>query len=140
MCRSVVCGVVGCWQHGVVRALVVFFFFFKQKTAYEMRISDWSSDVCSSDLSDQLVTQNLARIVAVRDRLAAQQVKLVVAIVPAKARVYPEHLRGRKPPQLHEDLYARAEAVLKRDGIAHADLLAPLVDGKADGEIGRAHV
>src|SRR3546814_5164313 len=31
--------------------LVSFFFFFKQKTAYEMRISDWSSDVCSSDLS-----------------------------------------------------------------------------------------
>src|SRR3546814_8272056 len=30
---------------------VVFFFFFKQKTAYEMRISDWSSDVCSSDLT-----------------------------------------------------------------------------------------
>src|SRR3546814_4735049 len=30
--------------------LVVLFFFFKQKTAYEMRISDWSSDVCSSDL------------------------------------------------------------------------------------------
>src|SRR3546814_8796766 len=29
-----------------------FFFFFKQKTAYEMRISDWSSDVCSSDLVD----------------------------------------------------------------------------------------
>src|SRR3546814_15596985 len=29
---------------------VVIFFFFKQKTAYEMRISDWSSDVCSSDL------------------------------------------------------------------------------------------
>src|SRR3546814_4256893 len=28
----------------------VLFFFFKQKTAYEMRISDWSSDVCSSDL------------------------------------------------------------------------------------------
>src|SRR3546814_5523005 len=28
----------------------VCFFFFKQKTAYEMRISDWSSDVCSSDL------------------------------------------------------------------------------------------
>src|SRR3546814_12090975 len=29
---------------------LTFFFFFKQKTAYEMRISDWSSDVCSSDL------------------------------------------------------------------------------------------
>src|SRR3546814_10036318 len=33
--------------------MCVFFFFFKQKTAYEMRISDWSSDVCSSDLTDE---------------------------------------------------------------------------------------
>src|SRR3546814_4974827 len=32
------------------------FFFFKQKTAYEMRISDWSSDVCSSDLDRTLET------------------------------------------------------------------------------------
>src|SRR3546814_8286914 len=31
-------------------AICVIFFFFKQKTVYEMRISDWSSDVCSSDL------------------------------------------------------------------------------------------
>src|SRR3546814_5311643 len=38
-CACDVCVVVTC-----------FFFFFKQKTAYEMRISDWSSDVCSSDL------------------------------------------------------------------------------------------
>src|SRR3546814_10587997 len=30
--------------------VLMYFFFFKQKTAYEMRISDWSSDVCSSDL------------------------------------------------------------------------------------------
>src|SRR3546814_19813183 len=37
-----VCSVVGCG--------LLLFFFFKQKTAYEMRISDWSSDVCSSDL------------------------------------------------------------------------------------------
>src|SRR3546814_6213468 len=34
----------------VVSVVFVIFFFFKQKTAYEMRISDWSSDVCSSDL------------------------------------------------------------------------------------------
>src|SRR3546814_3133372 len=31
--------------------IILLFFFFKQKTAYEMRISDWSSDVCSSDLA-----------------------------------------------------------------------------------------
>src|SRR3546814_9831913 len=36
-----------CYFHHL---LFFFFFFFKQKTAYEMRISDWSSDVCSSDL------------------------------------------------------------------------------------------
>src|SRR3546814_9255787 len=34
---------------------VSLFFFFKQKTAYEMRISDWSSDVCSSDLDERLL-------------------------------------------------------------------------------------
>src|SRR3546814_7823549 len=34
----------------VVIFVIMLFFFFKQKTAYEMRISDWSSDVCSSDL------------------------------------------------------------------------------------------
>src|SRR3546814_11463584 len=38
-----------------VQYLFFFFFFFKQKTAYEMRISDWSSDVCSSDLGEGLV-------------------------------------------------------------------------------------
>src|SRR3546814_4422174 len=44
-CVSLLC--VFCSYHDI---LFVFFFFFKQKTAYEMRISDWSSDVCSSDL------------------------------------------------------------------------------------------
>src|SRR3546814_1667611 len=34
----------------VIDDYLLYFFFFKQKTAYEMRISDWSSDVCSSDL------------------------------------------------------------------------------------------
>src|SRR3546814_8528254 len=34
----------------MVFVFFLFFFFFKQKTAYDMRISDWSSDVCSSDL------------------------------------------------------------------------------------------
>src|SRR3546814_6787869 len=37
------------------------FFFFKQKTAYEMRISDWSSDVCSSDLAEVLAVQQQHR-------------------------------------------------------------------------------
>src|SRR3546814_3620665 len=37
------------------------FFFFKQKTAYEMRISDWSSDVCSSDLPLRIIAEPGAR-------------------------------------------------------------------------------
>src|SRR3546814_2375278 len=37
-----------------VISLVYCFFFFKQKTAYEMSISDWSSDVCSSDLGERI--------------------------------------------------------------------------------------
>src|SRR3546814_3305447 len=47
-------------------SLFIIFFFFKQKTAYEMRISDWSSDVCSSDLSmpvqiDRIGTEQVNR-------------------------------------------------------------------------------
>src|SRR3546814_4423918 len=41
------------------------FVFFKQKTAYEMRISDWSSDVCSSDLILKLRGNNVAKIVGI---------------------------------------------------------------------------
>src|SRR3546814_998037 len=41
------------------------FFLFKQKTAYEMRISDWSSDVCSSDLLDLEEVSTLADLEAV---------------------------------------------------------------------------
>src|SRR3546814_10085516 len=48
--------------------LCVLFFFFKQKTAYEMRISDWSSDVCSSDLGDDRVA-NLHRAHFAANRL-----------------------------------------------------------------------
>src|SRR3546814_2864612 len=50
---------------------MLIFFFFKQKTAYEMRISDWSADVCSSDLVDFA-----ARVTQIRDhgRLGAQRI------------------------------------------------------------------
>src|SRR3546814_8744805 len=63
-----------------------FVFFFKQKTAYEMRISDWSSDVCSSDL-----VPSLTRLIAGVDFLGNQQAKnriqrflIFFGFVPAK--------------------------------------------------------
>src|SRR3546814_1914448 len=46
------------------------FFFFKQKTAYEMRISDWSSDVCSSDLENAHTMATLHQLEAIGVRIA----------------------------------------------------------------------
>src|SRR3546814_7992518 len=61
----------------VVFGILFAFFFFKQKTAYEMRISDWSSDVCSSDLQmngpEQLVRNPLVLRHAVRPRLILER-------------------------------------------------------------------
>src|SRR3546814_8392293 len=56
-----------------------FFFFFKQKTAYELRISDWSSDACSSDLSGP------RRSRAARARASFRQIS-----EPARNSVKPE--------------------------------------------------
>src|SRR3546814_4805289 len=52
-------------------SLVVFFF--KQKTAYEMRISDWSSDVCSSDLEVEAQAQRM-KMAEGRDRQLARRI------------------------------------------------------------------
>src|SRR3546814_3749620 len=65
---------------------VCLFFFFKQKTAYEMRISDWSSDVCSSDLADDAIaieyladgTVWFTTLVYCSDELAVLQLDTVV--------------------------------------------------------------
>src|SRR3546814_8051219 len=46
---------------------VCYLFFFKQKTAYEMRISDWSSDVCSSDLSAAMSDKDIDIAGAIRN-------------------------------------------------------------------------
>src|SRR3546814_5873199 len=65
------------------------FFFFKQKTAYEMRISDWSSDVCSSDLDPAIVDEQsplahqhrLRRaVLAGQDQAPRGQREVVVAV------------------------------------------------------------
>src|SRR3546814_7355103 len=85
------------------------FFFFKQKTAYEMRISDWSSDVCSSDLHtakscNKASACALARVPTTRGRgvgapaasrpdvegntaLNAKVLRLILALVPLGAFV-----------------------------------------------------
>src|SRR3546814_2016598 len=64
--------------------LCEYFFFFKQKTAYEMRISDWSSDVCSSDLVVPAVVLVVVPVVVAmlahqRDLQALARPRLAVA-------------------------------------------------------------
>src|SRR3546814_5539042 len=56
------------------------FFFFKQKTSYEMRISDWSSDVCSSDLSKRLNQRwlKVAQFVCIRSYVQLTTLTLTV--------------------------------------------------------------
>src|SRR3546814_7935636 len=62
-----------------------FFFFFKQKTSYEMRISDWSSDVCSSDLGQEIAAvEQRGQRVALRHPLQLDDRDLEHAILAAQ--------------------------------------------------------
>src|SRR3546814_13641004 len=79
-----------------------FFFFFKQKTAYEMRISDWSSDVCSSDLDFFRVSLEEDRIELVSELIDHPVLKAANVLsglqLPAEIAEHAE--RGTKNPQL----------------------------------------
>src|SRR3546814_10062831 len=88
-------------------------FFFKQKTAYEMRISDWSSDVCSSDL---VVIQDLV-------------VALSLAAVPVHRVI---ETRGRSVLEMHRLAGKRAET--RGDEQEPGEQFRPVF------QIGRAHV
>src|SRR3546814_3736222 len=88
--------------------ILVFFFFFKQKTAYEMRISDWSSDVCSSDLQfDQQIVD--ARVEEFRD-----QVKRRIAGHMTEDQF--------KPLRLKNGLYLQLHAYMLRIAIPYGTL------------------
>src|SRR3546814_5161787 len=78
------------------------FFFFKQKTAYEMRISDWSSDVCSSDLNP-VAAVHIARDPRYIERLAA-----IVALEQAD-RIGDEPPLVDQPPDAERRLQAQRD-------------------------------
>src|SRR3546814_3755447 len=101
------------------------FFFFKQKTAYEMRISDWSSDVCSSDLVIVAGRRQeaLDRAIAGREHMAAMTLDIgdAGAIEDFARRAIAEH------PDLN--------VLINNAGIMRFESL----DRRSD-QIGRAHV
>src|SRR3546814_7268375 len=73
-------------------------FFFKQKTAYEMRISDWSSDVCSSDLLLEAAAVDLD---AADGRVFIRGTDRSLSFREVARAVYSE--MGRLPKELQED-------------------------------------
>src|SRR3546814_7946908 len=92
---------------------VCFFVFFKQKTAYEMRISDWSSDVCSSDLivcaPDGLrdVLRSMTRMQLIRTLAAWRPDLTAYRDVEAAYRITFKSL-ARRYLELHDEI-ARSE-------------------------------
>src|SRR3546814_10147348 len=104
----------------------IVFVFFKQKTAYELRISDWSSDVCSSDLVARLRAGAGARPGPVQPRQPGARRR------PAAAG--PDRLSAR----LHRAADAAGAVGEPRIGAGRGRALP--AGGAASTEIGRAHV
>src|SRR3546814_2250636 len=101
---------------------VVFFFFFKQKTAYEMRISDWSSDVCSSDLGrvgGRKKVMTPKRIEAARKLLASgMSAREIAPTIGVSVATLYRHL----PAPEQEAINAEE---MERDGAAGASTIKP---------------
>ena len=84
---------------------------------------------------EQNEADNLAIIQGVRDTLKAQGTELVLAIIPAKTRLYPEHIGANKPASLHTDLYQQFHAQVAQAGVFAPDLLTPLQGAKQNGQV-----
>src|SRR3546814_5858698 len=80
---------------------VFFIFFFKQKTAYEMRISDWSSDVCSSDLAGDGRKEDGGHIEAAIEKQLGRKDRLVC------------DAEGDQPNGQAASLLGRVDAIVK---------------------------
>src|SRR3546814_17578674 len=98
--------------------LFFLFVFFKQKTAYEMLISDWSSDVCSSDLPDRRAAPLAASAAEIGLQAGAATLPAIrvwkAGIGGGKA--IPAHFEPRKPAAGGEDIVREYGAVAQRPG------------------------
>src|SRR3546814_7794957 len=112
-------------------------FFFKQKTAYEMRISDWSSDVCSSDLQAGRVEEDEGqwRIDAPPDVINAAVVRPIGGVEPVHEGVVGiEHKGLWQVTGIEEKTQRPAKAR------QHAEREQRFCGERQQAEIGRAHV
>src|SRR3546814_556152 len=85
-------------------SLVCFFLFFKQKTAYEMRISDWSSDVCSSDL---FAVQGRDLMTGVPKQILVSYTEVAHCLDKSISKIEEAILKALEitPPELSADIY-----------------------------------
>src|SRR3546814_9406860 len=136
----------------MTRCSLDMFFFFKQKTAYEMRISDWSSDVCSSDLTCNFFVAELAKshrgdvervqhLLAMNQRDGCQEAYFAtrtgaqLGMRPFDIAGLAENLLVQRSRLIGAGEPAGQMAVAQRSGIG--ERRAPDLSGD---EIGRAHV
>src|SRR3546814_4677637 len=87
--------------------LLCYFFFFKQKTAYEMRISDWSSDVCSSDLTES----GFRDAVFITSSYGLGEAVVQGSVNPDEFYVYKPNIRAKKPAILKRGLGEKAKKI-----------------------------
>src|SRR3546814_4894247 len=103
------------------------FFFFKQKTAYEMRISDWSSDVCSSDLFHQFLRDEAAQQRRAdhrwRHRIATNALLAECGRDIFRQHVDPglRHAIGRLPVERADAIHRRGVDDASATGFEHLD-------------------
>src|SRR3546814_10210733 len=136
----------------VILLLFCLFFFFKQKTAYEMRISDWSSDVCSSDLFNGTGV----KLEKTKNREDETRFKLTINLEVAEVKavtergVNKEELVGKKHNESFYIVPAKAEEGIGLIRAFYADIGLPNggvigaaedddgnpIEGFADGIVG----
>ncbi|MDH1631918.1 alginate O-acetyltransferase [Pseudomonas mosselii] len=85
--------------------------------------------------AEQLMQDNLALVRGIRDTLQRHGSQLVLAIVPAKARLYAEYIGKETPASLHDELFNRFHAQARQANVFAPDLLAPLEQAKARGQV-----
>src|SRR3546814_10094239 len=108
------------------------FFFFKQKTAYEMRISDWSSDVCSSDLLGLFIDESQVALLeaqmAQKGFLTARQMAATFQMLRSYdllwSRMVGEYLLGTRPPM--NDLMTWNDDATRMPSRMHSEYLRRL--------------
>src|SRR3546814_6185510 len=126
--------------------MIFCFFFFKQKTAYEMRISDWSSDVCSSDLAlaGEVAIARKNRYLVGAERLQRRLEKWSW-VLQNRARLYSGAsnalavpvVNAITPARFYRDLYIGHRPAVIRGLVDHWPARSKW---SLDAELGRAHV